>query len=496
MKPPRYFLERIFKRLLLVSICVALPAFVIGLLFSAVAALSFALVALVVMWALDASRVAAFADWVQQLATDERGLQAAVVPEGAGVWENIIGQLNRVVRRENKARTALLDALAKFEEASEALPDGAIMLDAQNSIIWANQVAQQHWGIRREEDRLQNITYLIRQPEFAEYLDRERYREPLILRLSSRDANGESVEQVLSIQLIPYGANAERGRVGGASGLPVDALESPEIQESSDIIEGERRKLILSRDVTQLERLERMRRDFVANVSHELRTPLTVMSGFLETLTLRGVDNAEMTKKALAHMSIQALRMRGIVEDLLVLSRLEDRTNALQVAPVDMRQIIDCAVEDAQHINVHGHKIEIEVAPNWLLASRDEMASAVSNLLNNAVRYSPAGSHIKVLWRIEDGVPLFAVQDNGDGIPPAHLNRLTERFYRVDQGRSRDTGGTGLGLAIVKHIALRHGAILKIESSIKPQDKGSKFTITFPAARLCDAEVQINAIPA
>lgn len=500
MKPPSYFYQRIAKRLTLVAIAVALPAILIGLFFNATAALSFALMAVVLMWAIDASRVAAFADWVQSMYKDERGLQQAEVPEGAGVWENIIGQLNRVFKRELKARKTLLETVAKFEEASEALPDGAIMLDAQNSIIWANQVAQAHWGIRRDEDRLQNITYLIRQPEFAAYLARERYGEPLILRLNHRDKSGETTEQVLSIQFIPYGTNAEIERAGGASGLlsgEMMGLENAENRVSSGVDITSKQKLILSRDITQIERLENMRRDFVANVSHELRTPLTVMSGFLETLTLRGVDNAEITKKSLAHMSVQALRMRGIVEDLLVLSRLEDRTNPVLEAPVDMAQVIADAIEDAQHLSLSDdllrtprHHIEAAITGDWLLASRDEMASAVSNLLNNAVRYSPMGSCIKVTWAMIDGAPMFSVEDNGDGIAPAHLARLTERFYRVDQGRSRDSGGTGLGLAIVKHIALRHGAGLNIESSIKAENHGSKFSIVFPATRRCAAAPQ------
>ncbi len=490
MKPHSYFFQKIITRLAWIALGIALPALLIGLFFSAVAALTFALAAIAVMWVMDASRLAAFADWVRRLDADERGLQAVIMPEGAGVWENIIGQLNRVIKRENRARAELLGALAKFEEAAEALPDGAIMLDAQNSIIWANQIAQKHWGIRREEDHLQNITYLIRQPEFADYLNNGRYGEPLLLRLNSRAPNGENVEQVLSIQLIPYGTNTEKIRAGGASGLDVNVLESAEIPASLELDLGKKQKLILSRDITQIERLEHMRRDFVANVSHELRTPLTVMSGFLETLTLRGVDNVEVTKKALAHMSVQALRMRGIVEDLLTLSRLEDRTNPLQEAPVDVAQIIGNALEDAQHLNTHGHKIEADIAPDWLLANRDAIASAVSNLLNNAVRYSPPESKIKVTWHIENGVPSVCIEDNGDGIAPAHLGRLTERFYRVDQGRSRDSGGTGLGLAIVKHIALRHGASLKIESSIKPEDHGSKFTITFPPTRRCVAQPQ------
>ena len=493
MKPPSYFYQRIAKRLALVAIAVALPAILIGLFFNAAAALGFALTAVVLMWAIDASRVAAFADWVQVMYKDERGLQQAEVPEGAGVWENIIGQLNRVFKRELKARKTLLETVAKFEEASEALPDGAIMLDAQNSIIWANQVAQAHWGIRREEDRLQNITYLIRQPEFAAYLARERYGEPLILRLHHRENSGETTEQVLSIQFIPYGSNTEIELAGGASGLlgtDLIGLENAENRASPANDSTPKQKLILSRDITQIERLETMRRDFVANVSHELRTPLTVMSGFLETLTLRGVDNAEITKKSLAHMSVQALRMRGIVEDLLVLSRLEDRSNPLREAPVDMGQIIASAVEDAHHLSTQHHQIESDVAPDWLVASHDEMASAISNLVNNAVRYSPPGSHIKVTWAMLEGAPIFSVADNGDGIAPAHLARLTERFYRVDQGRSRDSGGTGLGLAIVKHIALRHGAVLNIESSTKAENHGSKFSITFPATRRCEVEPQ------
>jgi two-component system, OmpR family, phosphate regulon sensor histidine kinase PhoR len=254
-------------------------------------------------------------------------------------------------------------------------------------------------------------------------------------------------DRILTIQLVPYGDNE---------------------------------KLLLSRDVTRWERLEAVRRDFIANVSHELRTPLTVMKGFLETLTDADRMDEKVYRRSLALMTDQAERMQRLVEDLLMLSRLEDSRSLLREESLDVPALLAAIVQEAQSISQGQHRITTDLAPVWLLASREEVRSAFTNLVTNAVRYTPPGGEIAVTWALEDGDPVMRVRDNGEGIAPEHIPRLTERFYRVDRGRSRASGGTGLGLAIVKHVLQRHQGRLVIESTV---GTGSTFTCHFPAAR-------------
>lgn len=374
------------------------------------------------------------------------------IPDGPFQWGDVFSALFRLMKHEKHTQQALADALSRFEKAANALPDGVVMLDHTHAIVWCNPVAEGHWGISLERDRTHNITYFIRQPEFVAYLDARRFGEPLILRRTVEVQGGTSVEQTFSVQLAPY---------------------------------GDEQKLLLSRDITQIERLETVRRDFVANVSHELRTPLTVMAGFLETLATSGLPDEALLQRSLTHMTAQSDRMRRLVEDLLTLSRLEDETHRLIEAPIDVPQLIDALIIDAEALSQQRHTLNCEVANEWLIGNREEISSAFLNLISNAIRYSPDGGDIRISWRIEAEQPVFSVQDQGEGIAPEHIPRLTERFYRVDRSRSRATGGTGLGLAIVKHVALRHHAKLSIESAIAGPQRGSSFTLRFPAERCC-----------
>ena len=249
---------------------------------------------------------------------------------------------------------------------------------------------------------------------------------------------------------------------------------------------GDSRKLILGRDITRWERLETTRRDFVANVSHELRTPLTVVGGFLETLDDMEVPDAEMSKRAIGLMRQQTNRMTRLVDDLLTLSRLESTQNPLREEDVNMPEMLRALQQDAQVLSAGRHRIRVKLeSAEWLKGNTEELRSAFGNLISNAVRYTPENGEIEISWGLRDGHLTFAVRDNGIGIEPQHIDRLTERFYRVDRSRSRETGGTGLGLAIVKHVLNRHQGRLDVRSSL---GQGSTFSVVFPETRRLPAK--------
>ncbi|GAB4418011.1 MAG: phosphate regulon sensor histidine kinase PhoR [Sideroxydans sp.] len=364
------------------------------------------------------------------------------VPEGFGIWEDTFAHLNRLMRALREERERRAAALLQMQQATSALPEGVVILDEADRIEWCNALAEQHFGLDAERDLGQQITYLARQPEFVEYLAMRDYAEPLLLR------NARQEGLVLSVKLIAY---------------------------------GQRQRLLISRDVTQLERIETMRRDFVGNVSHELRTPLTVVNGFVETLLDMPTLDNEAARRGLQLMAEQTRRMENLVQDLLTLSRLESDQNPVREETVDVAQLVSDIERDGRLLSREQHRITSQVERTLRLrGSADELRSAFGNLLTNAIRYTPAGGEIVLRWALRDGQPVFSVQDNGIGIAPQHIPRLTERFYRVDRSRSRETGGTGLGLAIVKHVALRHQASLDIHSE---EGKGSTFSLVFPARR-------------
>ena len=401
-----------------------------------------------------------------QLSEWLRDTKAATLPDADGLWGDVLIQLYRMLRDERLSRESLAAALSNFQQAASALPDGAVMLDNAYNIVWLNPTAEAHWNISRKEDRMQTITYLIRYPEFIEYLNARQYGVPLTLNFSRVDANGAAKELVFTVQLVPF---------------------------------GDEQMLLLSRDVSERERLETVRRDFVANVSHELRTPITVLSGFLETITnvsAAGTSNPELFEKALAHMTAQAVRMQRLVEDLLTLSRLEDESHRLAEAPLNVPELVQSLYRDADQLSRGQHTITVATDEVWLVGNRDEITSAFSNLVTNAVRYTPAGGAINISWELRDSQPRFCVADTGEGIAPEHLPRLTERFYRVDRGRSQATGGTGLGLAIVKHVLIRHGGRLDIQSSRAVDGHGTQFSALFPKERACTAAPTLHAVAA
>ena len=361
--------------------------------------------------------------------------------EGRGAWDGIFGRLYRHekdLRAQIERRSHRIDMLLA---AIQALNDGVVLLNDRMHIVFCNATAEALLGLQARTDIGQSVANLVRQPEFVAFLLAGDFARPLTIR-SERNPGC-----VLSIHLIPYAEN---------------------------------RTLMQIKDVTQTERLDRMRRDFVANVSHELRTPLTVLSGFLETL--REIDlGPEEQQRYLALMSEQSGRMLTIVQDLLTLSAIESAPPP-EDAVLDMAKIIDKLRRDAESLSGGRHHLVVEADdPNDLLGSESELTSAFSNLVSNAIRYTPVGGRITIRWETDAHGGVFSVQDTGIGIDAQHIPRLTERFYRVDRGRSREAGGTGLGLAIVKHALNRHQAQLEITST---PGVGSCFSARFPASRI------------
>ena len=361
--------------------------------------------------------------------------------EGEGAWDGVFGRLYRH-EKDLRAQIAQRDQeITMLIAAGQALTDGVVLLDNHNQILFCNTTAETQLGLVIRTDRGQPVVNMVRQPEFVAYLQGEDFSRPLTL----RSERGE--DRVLSIYVIPYAGN---------------------------------RRLMQVKDVTQTDRLDRMRRDFVANVSHELRTPLTVLAGFLETLQEIDVDRDEQ-KRFLEMMSEQSLRMQSIVQDLLTLSSIESAPPP-EAEIVDMVNIVDKLRRDAEALSAGRHHIVVESdAQGDLRGSEAELVSAFGNLVANAVRYTPPDGTIRISWHASQQGAEFAVQDTGIGIDPKHIPRLTERFYRIDRGRSRDAGGTGLGLAIVKHSLNRHQAQLEVKST---PGVGRRFAARFPASRV------------
>lgn len=366
------------------------------------------------------------------------------MPSASGLWGEVLSRLERLVRAMKGQVRAIEAQHERFIDAFQASPNGIIMLDDQDQIEWCNAIAERFFGILFKRDAQQRVNYLIRRPEFIRYLNDRLFDEPLLI-----EQMGPSANLSLMVQVFPFSEN---------------------------------RRLLLAQDVTDLRKAEAMRRDFVANVSHEMRTPLTVMMGFLETVQTLDLEPAKK-EEYLDLMMVQGKRMKSLVEDLLTLANLEANAQPAIQSAVSMESILALLKNEADALSGNNHVISIENnLHNDLLGDERELFSAFSNLVSNAVRYTPAGGKIKVIWRDADvGGAEFVVHDSGPGIASEHLPRLTERFYRVDRSRSRETGGTGLGLAIVKHVATRHQAQLVIESEL---GEGSAFKIRFPSDRI------------
>lgn len=439
-------------------------SFVLTLLAAAAAA-----VAAAVAWGAGAVAPAAIVVLLLRMALDarsgvrlidalKRDTLADVMSRGGGTWGEVAHRLAKLLRlREDQMRQSQ-ERLQEFLVALENSPNGVVLLDEQARIEWCNQTAAQHFAFDAQRDRLQHVTHLIRDPAFSGYLASWNYSRELVMSVTRSTAGPRK----LAVQAHPYAGN---------------------------------RRLLLSRDVTAVEQAEAMRRDFVANVSHEIRTPLTVLAGFVETLQTLQLTDAERSRY-LDLMAQQSQRMQTLVSDLLTLSRLEGSPapglmewNPLPLlmerCEAEARSLSQVMTQgqDQGEGQGQGHDLRFAPTPDVELAGAgSELQSAMSNLLSNAIRYTPAGGRIEVSWTLHaDGRAEYRVRDSGPGISPEHLGRLTERFYRVDRSRSRETGGTGLGLAIVKHVVQRHGGELRIDSVL---GQGSSFGFVMPASRV------------
>ena len=396
------------------------------------------------LWLLiDQRRLNRYRDWLRE----GRGAGA---PNLRGDWADLIEYSQKVVKQLERQTLKVEQRFGDLMAAIHASPNGIVVLDSVDRIELANQSAANHLGFDHERDRGQYVRNLIRAPDFAAYLRAEDFSCPVVI---TTRASASVPPRRISLQLHPYGKG---------------------------------QKLLLSRDISAIEMADTMRRDFVANVSHEIRTPLTVLAGFVETMLSFEVSPEERERYLLL-MNQQAQRMMSLVNDLLLLSRLEGSPAPGNGEWMAASELLDHVVEDARALSDliadGAHQIVVDDCPDFELAgARTELLSAMSNLLGNAVRYTPPGGRIRVGWSLIDGGGVeYRVSDTGPGIEAEHLPRLTERFYRVDRSRSRESGGTGLGLAIVKHVVQRHGGQLRIESVV---GQGSTFRILLPAARV------------
>ncbi len=404
------------------------------------------------VWLLgDSFYVVRFLAWLRSAQNSESASAATHLPPRLlGVWGEAAERIRRLSKRQEQLIQDSQARLDEFLAAMQASPSGVVLIDSQDRIEWCNQMATQHFGFDARRDVLQHIANLVRAPGFKAYMAANDFSHDVVIP-GSASVPGRPVN--LSVHAHSYGKD---------------------------------RKLLLSRDITAVELAEAMRRDFVANVSHEIRTPLTVLSGFIETLQTLPLKEPER-ERYLVLMAQQSQRMQTLVDDLLTLSRLEGSPHPSANDWVNTSALFDQSEQEAHALSAmlapHGHNIKFEVGAAIEIAGvQAELYSAISNLVTNAVRYTPDGGKVAVSWKIlNDGRAELVVKDTGPGIAAEHLPRLTERFYRVDRSRSRETGGTGLGLAIVKHVAQRHGAELHIESQL---GQGSQFSITFPSSRV------------
>jgi two-component system phosphate regulon sensor histidine kinase PhoR len=420
-------------------------ALLLGLAFGVTVGLWFAVLALALLLAFHLAYQSLLGVWLEKPSLE-------TVPEGFGSWAEVFSRLYKAHRASQLSERRLADNEERFRRTISALPEGIVLIDAALQIEWCNPVAEQHLGISLRGDTGLRLTNLVRDPSFVAYMTSGHFEQPLVFR----------------------------------------PLNNPAVALSIAVIEFEpTRSIVISRDVTQAERVDAMRRDFVANVSHELRTPLTVVNGFLETL----LDAPEapidgVRRHHLQLMHEQANRMHRLVEDLLMLSRLESQESAVVEEDVDMGALLRELTNEARALSSGKHTLSYEADAAHLRGSRDELRSAFGNLVSNAIRYTPPGGAIDLRWTVGPQGGAFSVEDTGIGIAAEHLPRLTERFYRVDKSRSRETGGTGLGLAIVKHVLLRHQGRLAVESQ---PGRGSIFTVWLPLVRIISRDERAAA---
>ena len=372
-------------------------------------------------------------------------------PEFGGVGGEVVTQVVRLHRRKRFHKQRFVKLVRQIQRSTAALPDGVVILNSQREITWFNRTAGELLNLRGADDYGLRIDNLIRQPSFARYFDGGEYTNSIVLQPDI------TIDNYLSMQLVPY---------------------------------GEGQHLLLVRDVSRQMRLENMRKDFVANASHELRSPLSVIAGYLETLAHDPALDSDL-QAPVAEMRRQATRMTSIISDLLALSKLEESDETVGGDYIDIAALLAVLRKDALARPTHPRDVRVKIESHAMLRGDEpEIHSAFSNLVDNAAKYTPPEGSVEMRWWVDGDGGHFSVTDTGIGIPAEHIPRLTERFYRVDSGRSRATGGSGLGLAIVKHVLQRHGGSLEIESTL---GSGSTFTVHFPLTRVSDEDVEKRA---
>ncbi|MEH6532442.1 MAG: phosphate regulon sensor histidine kinase PhoR [Photobacterium frigidiphilum] len=368
-------------------------------------------------------------------------------PSGSGSWEPLFNGMYRLQQRNRRRRRELATLIRRFRNGAESLPDAVVVFRSEGNIVWCNKLAQHLLGLRWPDDAGQPISNLLRSPDFVRYIAKQEFEYPLEI------TSPLNYDRTLELRIMRY-------------------------------TEGE--YLMVVRDVSQLKQLEGMRRNFFANVSHELRTPMTVLQGYLEMSKDPEMLAGPMWGKAHGVMTEQLVRMNSLVEQLLTLSKIEAAPTIELEETVNIPAMLDILEKEA--ISLSGDKnqhftFDVDTSLN-VFGDEDQLRSAVSNLVYNAVKHTPSNANITVRWYLSAGGPRLEVTDSGEGIGPQHIHRLTERFYRVDKARSRETGGSGLGLAIVKHALSHHDSQLEIESEL---EKGSTFSFTLPQRLVAQA---------
>jgi two-component system, OmpR family, phosphate regulon sensor histidine kinase PhoR len=422
-----------WHRELKITLSLLLLVIVAGSLTGWLAPLLYAMLFGLIVWQLI--QFNRFRTWLNQ------GARGKYPPVAKGIWEDVYYHVYLLKKREKRRKKKLGKIIDQFRKSTDALPDAAVVLGQHDEIEWANSTAKTLLSLQTT-DRGQRLPNLIRYPVFVRYLNEGNYNTSITI------PSPADPQISLSVRVIEYGA-----------GL----------------------RLLLAQDVTQLKKVEQMRKDFVANVSHELRTPLTVLKGYLETLQDSGEGVSPLLSHSFKQMLEQTERMQYLVDDLLLLSNLE--TQPRKSKCVDIPALLSKICQENATVSVGAERINLKLDTNaHIKGDEQELHSAFSNLLSNALKYSPSGSPVTLSWSEESTGLILAVTDQGEGIPENEIPRITERFYRIDAKRPEKIPGTGLGLAIVKHVLIRHDAKLQIVSQL---NKGSTFKCQFPLARKC-----------
>jgi len=376
--------------------------------------------------------------WIYKLSKWLNNPSLSNLPHGTGIWQHIFSKHYQILKESKKSKKNLVSTLDQFTQAAEALMDGVVALNESNEIIWSNRRSQIMLNLNSKKDTGQPINYIFRNTDLISYLEKGNYEESIKINLDTSNT------KIIEIKIVMF---------------------------------GEKQKVLIAKDISQAMKIESDRKEFISNVSHELKTPLTVISGFIETLEDMFTNTGKEHKNILKMMGDQAYNMSKLIDDLLLLSNVESSLFQNRSEKLTIDTIINKIKKDILILNVKNHKIKYQVSKNLnIYGSKKEIKSAFLNLITNAIRYTNNNGSIFISWGLINGLPIFEVRDTGSGIEQKHINRITERFYRVDVDRSRDSGGTGLGLSIVKNIIKQHDGELKITSEV---GKGSSFKLIF-----------------